>query len=108
MSRPLYIPVDEAETTWRAFVRVVAGQDGRPLSDSGKVWGPREEPTGHPSEQIPCAACGKLFVKGDYTMLVALGPGDNTDDRKKARDGSYYSAVAVECHEACVTGEVAE
>jgi hypothetical protein len=108
VSRPTYALVDEEKGIWRPFVRVTASPDGRPLSDSGKVWGPREASTGHPSELIPCPACGKLFVKGDYTMLVALGPGDSAEDREKARDGRYYSAVATECHEACVTGEETE
>lgn len=66
-------------------------------------FGPKPET--HPSVGTECPACKKPFETGDYTTLIALGPGDDPESQEKARDGSFYNAVAVEVHWACATGE---
>jgi hypothetical protein len=52
-----------------------------------------------------CPGCSKPFKKGEYTTLVAIGPGDSEESRKRCREGRVYNAVAIEAHFACVTGE---
>ncbi len=59
----------------------------------------------HPSVGKECPACQVPFKEGDYTTLIALGPGDNEEAQEKARSGGFYNAVAVEVHWACATGE---
>ena len=51
-----------------------------------------------------CPACRKPFLKGDYTTLISIGPGDSKEGCKRAREGRAYSAVAVKVHWVCVTG----
>lgn len=60
----------------------------------------------HPSVGNPCPACHEPFAAGDYTTLVMLGPGSDPDEQERARSGRAYTAVAVEAHWTCVTGEV--
>ena len=60
-----------------------------------KAFGPR--PKVAPNDK-PCSACGTAFKEGDYTTLIALGPGDNTKAQRLARAGRAYNAVAVEVH----------
>lgn len=55
----------------------------------------------HPSIGKPCPACGKLFKEGDYTTLVALGPGNDLEAQERAKQGRPYNAVAVEVHWDC-------
>lgn len=52
-----------------------------------------------------CAACKKPFKAGQYTTLIALGPGADPDARKSAREGRAFNAVALEVHYACATGD---
>lgn len=52
-----------------------------------------------------CKACGDSFAKGDYVALVPLGPGDNPESQKKAREGHPYNAVAIQIHWICATGK---
>ena len=52
-----------------------------------------------------CKACDVFFKEGDYVTLVALGPGDDEENRAKARAGRPYTAVAAVVHWACATGE---
>ncbi len=59
----------------------------------------------HPSVGESCPACGVPFKVGDYTALVALGPGASAEAQERARLGRPYNAVAVEVHYACATGE---
>jgi hypothetical protein len=54
----------------------------------------------------PCAACNQPFKAGDYSTLVAIGPGDDPEVQAACLKGRPYNAVAVEAHWACVTGEV--
>lgn len=60
----------------------------------------------HPSVGEPCQACHAEFEPGDWTTLIALGPGDDEESRELARAGRAHNAVAVEVHWACATGEV--
>ena len=64
-----------------------------------RKFGPREEPGG------VCPACMEEFKIGDFTTLVALGPGGDPDARRRAMMGQAYNAVASEVHWACATGE---
>ena len=66
-------------------------------------YGPK--PEGHPTAGHACAACGVPMKVGDYTALIALGPGEDPEYRKAAREGQFYQALAVECHWACASGE---
>lgn len=68
-----------------------------------RKFGPK--PADAPSIGKPCPACQVEFAKGDYTTLIALGPGDSKDSQKRAREGRPYNAVAVEVHWSCATGE---
>ncbi len=105
MSQPAYalIVVDGGPTIRRPFVRTRNGIDGWPIQ-TGRVFGPRDGPSSD-QEVIRCFACGEAFVEGDYTVLIPLGPGADEDARAHARDGQFYSAIAVEAHEECVTGD---
>lgn len=58
----------------------------------------------HPSIGKPCPACHKRFIEGDYTTLITLGPGDDPEAQKKAKEGRAYNAVAVEVHYVCAGG----
>ena len=55
----------------------------------------------NPKKRGECHACHKPFMNGDYTTLIPLGPGDNEEERAKARLGRHYNAVAVEVHWEC-------
>jgi hypothetical protein len=52
-----------------------------------------------------CPACRHVFIVGQYVTLVTLGPGENAEEREKARGGGAYTAVAAPVHWACATGE---
>jgi hypothetical protein len=58
----------------------------------------------HPSIGKECPACHVAFKAGDYTTLIALGPGDDPREQKRHREGRPYNAVAQEVHYACATG----
>jgi hypothetical protein len=64
-----------------------------------RVFGPKS--SDHPSIGTECRACGRPFRVGDYTTLVALGPGDDPEAQAEARRGRFYNAVAIEIHAAC-------
>lgn len=48
-----------------------------------------------------CAACDENFVEGDYTALIALGPGNDEEERKKRDEGKPYNAVGAQVHWDC-------
>ena len=52
-----------------------------------------------------CAACKKPFKAGQFTTLIALGPGPDPEAREHALQGRDYNAVAIEVHWVCATGE---
>ena len=58
----------------------------------------------HPLLGEECVACQGTFKAGDYTTLVAVGPGDSPLARERARQGLPYTAAAVVVHYACATG----
>jgi len=58
----------------------------------------------HPSIGNKCPACQKPFKEGDYTTLIAIGPGDDEEAQERCREGRPYNAVAVEAHYTCVWG----
>lgn len=66
---------------------------------SNRKFGPK--PADHPSVGELCPACQKPFVAGDFTTLIALGPGDDPEAQERARQGRPYNAVAVEVHWKC-------
>ena len=68
-----------------------------------RTFGPKS--ADHPSVGENCPACHKPFKAGDYTTLVALGPGDDPGEQQRAKDGRPYNAVAVEVHAACAHPE---
>ena len=59
----------------------------------------------HPLIGDLCPACNVPFKEGELVTLVVLGPGDDPEERKKAREGEPYHAVALPLHWACATGE---
>lgn len=73
------------------------------MSDDLRKFGPKDNAA--PSIGDPCRACGAVFKAGDYTTLIALGPGDDKEAQDKAARGGFYNAVAIEVHWACATGE---
>lgn len=74
------------------------------------ISGPRKFrplPETHPlvTDQIKCQACGKVFLAGDVTTLIALGPGDDPDTQQKAYEGKAYNAIALPVHYSCAYGK---
>ena len=65
-------------------------------------WGPLA--ADHPALQGQCTACKVPFQAGDYVTSIPLGPGDDEEERAKARAGRPYNAVAELVHWACATG----
>lgn len=59
---------------------------------------------GHPALGGHCQACGRRFCFGDITALVALGPGDDDEERDKAKAGCWFNAVAILLHWSCASG----
>ena len=55
----------------------------------------------HPSIGERCPACHEPFKEGDYTTLILIGPGNDKEEKAKARDGRTYNAVCVEVHWEC-------
>lgn len=73
------------------------------MPDDIRPFGPKT--ADHPSVGNECPACHQPFQAGDYTTLIALGPGDDPEQQAKAARGSAYNAVALEVHWACAGGE---
>ena len=75
------------------------------MSDSRR-FGPKtaEHVKNAPVRHRSCPACHKKFKVGDFTTLVAIGPGDSEEGRELCAAGRPYNAVALEAHYACVTG----
>jgi hypothetical protein len=67
-----------------------------------RKFGPKS--ADHPSIGADCLACKRPFVAGDWTTLVALGPGDNPEAQERAARGQAYNAVATEVHWVCAGG----
>lgn len=69
-----------------------------------RKFGPKKAE--HVRPEDTCPACKKPFKEGDYSTLIALGPGDDSEAQAHAREGRPYNAIALEVHYACATGEV--
>ena len=67
-----------------------------------RKFGPKK--ADHPSIGEACPACDTPFKEGDFTTLIALGPGGSKEEQKKCREGSAYNAVAAEVHWDCAGG----
>lgn len=61
-------------------------------------------PADSPTIGQKCPACDQPFREGDYTTLVAIGPGFHPEERERCREGRPYNAVCLEAHYACITG----
>lgn len=61
----------------------------------------------HPlvTDHTACLACHEEFAEGDYVSLLPLGPGNDPENRRKAREGRPYTAAAIPLHWACMTGQ---
>ena len=68
-----------------------------------RKFGPKDQDD--PSIGEKCPACRVAFAEGDFTTLVALGPGSDPESRQRARQGRAYNAIALQVHYACATGE---
>jgi hypothetical protein len=55
----------------------------------------------HPCIGMACAVCDRIFVAGDITTAIPLGPGAAPDTQAKALRGGWYSALAIVAHAAC-------
>lgn len=66
-------------------------------------FGPKDAT--HPTVGNTCLGCQQELKAGDYTTLIALGPGDDVEDRISCLLGRPYNAVAIEVHWACATGD---
>ena len=55
----------------------------------------------HPSVGQKCMACGEELKEGDFTVLVALGPGKDKGAREACEEGRPYNSVAIEIHWEC-------
>lgn len=71
--------------------------------DTLNKFGPKAKD--HPTVGVNCPACQTPFKEGDYTTLIALGPGGDKEAQEKCRQGRPHNAVASEVHWACATGE---
>lgn len=72
--------------------------------ESRRKFGPKKEDDASIGNE--CPGCKEVFKVGDYTALVAIGPGADKEQQERARNGVAYNAVALEAHWACVTGEL--
>lgn len=48
-----------------------------------------------------CPACHQAFIAGDTVTLIALGPGDSVEGRRKRDNGRPYNSVAAVVHWEC-------
>ena len=52
----------------------------------------------------PCYACRKPFVAGDFSTLLALGPGNSKEARRRSKEGRPYNAICAVLHWECSEG----
>lgn len=53
---------------------------------------------------MPCRACDRLIVAGEFFSMISLGPGDDEEARERCRKGRPYDAVELVVHWECATG----
>lgn len=92
MSDPVIVKTEDGRSV--AYVRANHSEEFQL-----QKFGPKDRDLGY-----PCLACGKALKPGEYTTLIPLGPGDDSDEQERARNFRWYNAVAVEVHWACATG----
>ncbi len=51
-----------------------------------------------------CPGCGAKILKGQYSTLITIGPGDDPEEQRKSASGKAFTAIAVEVHWSCATG----
>lgn len=51
-----------------------------------------------------CMGCQEPILLDEPIELVPIGPGADPEQRRKAAAHVSYTAVAIPCHRACVTG----
>lgn len=64
-----------------------------------RIFGPKT--ADHPSIGNECHGCRRVFVAGDFTTLVIIGPGDDPEEHEKALAGRAHNAIAIEVHAYC-------
>lgn len=74
------------------------------LPEPLRMFGPRS--ANQPNTR-PCPACGNQFQAGDYTTIIPLGPGPDPEEQARAVTGRPYTAVGIEAHWVCATGQAA-
>ncbi|MDQ1584517.1 MAG: hypothetical protein QOF36_2571 [Microbacteriaceae bacterium] len=70
------------------------------------VLGPKK--ADHPTIGAICLACGQMFEEGQYTTMIALGPGTDPQAKLACLAGKTYPAQGLELHYTCVTGMLPE
>jgi len=75
------------------------------VADNLHKMGPLEPSHWLVLRAVDCPCCELPFMDGDYVTLVPLGPGDDPDERKLARERRAFDAVGITVHWACATGE---
>lgn len=70
-----------------------------------KKMGPLADTHPMVNDESTCPACNKRFHAGDFVTLVSLGPGDDPEERARARAGRHFNGIALPVHWACATGE---
>ena len=71
-----------------------------------RKFGPKTKD--HPSCNELCIICGNPMKEGEYTGLVAMGPGDDKESQERANAGRPYNAVAKEVHWDCMAPDYKE
>jgi hypothetical protein len=54
---------------------------------------------------MPCPVCHAPIVAGESIALVPIGPGSDPEEQRRRRLGQTYTAIALACHWACITGD---
>jgi hypothetical protein len=60
------------------------------------------------SAMMPCPACLKPILPGQFFTLFPIGPGGDPKLRSLARARVFFDPVFVAVHWACVTGDESE
>jgi hypothetical protein len=58
-------------------------------------------PPDHPLIGQQCPGCKSPFIVGDITTLITIGPGNDPEQQKRARNNQPYTAVAIPAHWKC-------
>lgn len=58
-------------------------------------------PEGHPAVGKICPGCNKPIEVGQTITWMAIGPGDDEEERAKARESKPYNSKCIELHWEC-------